>query len=281
MPICLDLLWEFTRSGDRPINPDPDHPFRIITDIAAYQPGKPLWSNWAALEAIRRWLSQPNVWDRQYTPLDVLDSLLQKAGIEHGQMTPDSASSVPPEYESIRELREAVLNTLDGCLSSEDLRAVLRSVRSLGAGLNGPMPFLNMSFTSADLRQWEPGRLRIIAMLGRLNERNPHPLVSLAELRAVRNQALYGHIDVVKERAAALVRSIGQSFDFRLTRILLPEMSRWDFFEEDAGKNPVAERQERYGAFARSVAAETWERFPDPVTVVMELDRRMREIPAP
>ena len=147
-----------------------------------------------------------------------------------------------------------------------------------GAGLNGPMPFLNMSFTSADLRQWEPEQLRIIAMLGRLNERNPHPLVSLAELRAVRNQALYGHIDVVKERAAALVRSIGQSFDFRLTRILLPEMSRWDFFEEDAGKNPVAERQERYGAFARSVAAETWERFPDPVTVVMELDRRMREI---
>jgi hypothetical protein len=278
-PACLDLLWELDGSDDRPPNSNPDHPFRIITDIASYQPDKQLWVNRAALEATRRWLSQPDAWDRRHTPLDVLDSLLEKSGIEHEadghqlKMRPFHL-----DYGRIRELREAVLDTLGGCLDSRDLRSVLRSVRSLGVGLHGPTPFFNMTFTAADLRQWEPDQLRILSMFDSLIEGSPPAVVSLSVFREVRHHARYGHLEAVKERASALVRCINRSFDFRLTRMLLPEVSRWDLFEEEVGSDPVSGRLERLEALGRSISAEFWDQFPNPAAAVMEIDRRLREL---
>jgi hypothetical protein len=55
-------------------------------------------------------------------------------------------------------------------------------------------------------------------------------------------------------------------------------MSRWDLFEEDAGPDPFAEHEDRRRALGRSVAAEFWERFPDPATAVVEIDRRVQEV---
>jgi hypothetical protein len=279
LPACLDLLWELDRSDERATNPNPEHPFRVIADIAAYQPDKPLWVYRTVLEAARRWIARPDAWDRRHTPLDVLGPLLEKSGVQHEadgyqlRMQPFHL-----DYESVRELRDGVLDTLDGCLCSQNLRVVLGGIRSLGAGLNGPMPFFNMTFTADDLRQWEPEQLRILGMLGRLIEGNPQPVLSLAVLREVRHQARHGQTEAVRERAMALVRSIDRSFDFRLTRMLLPEMSSWDLFEEDAGPDPVAGHEERRRALAQSVAAEFWERFRDPAAAVMEIDRRLREI---
>jgi hypothetical protein len=154
----------------------------------------------------------------------------------------------------------------------------IRAVRSLGACLNGPTPYLGLDLTAEDLRQWEPEQLRVLGMLGRLVEGNPPPVVSLAVLREVRYQARHGYSEAVRERAAALVASIDRSFDFRLTRMLLPEMPQWDLFEEDAGPEPVAEHEERRRALARSVVAEFWGRFSDPAGAVAEIDRRLREI---
>jgi hypothetical protein len=279
LPVCLDLLWELDRGDDRATNTYPDHPFRIITDIAGYQPGKSLLVNWAVAEAARRWLSHPDTWERRHSPLDVLDSLLEKGGVVN---EPDSHQirlrSFLLHYQPVRELREGVLDILDSCLRSGDLRAVLKAVRTLGDGLSGPKPFLNMTFTTDELRQWEPEQLRILGMLGRLIQGNPPPVVSLAVLREVRHQARYGPLESVRERAAALVRSIDHSFDFRLTRMLLPEMSRWDLFVEEAGPDPVAGREDRHRALARSVAAEFWGRFPDPAEAALEIDRRVREL---
>jgi hypothetical protein len=276
---CLELLWELDQHDDRAPNSNPDHPFRIITDIAACQPGKPLWVSQTVSEAARRWLSRPGAWDRRHTPLDVLAPLLEKAGIAHEadshqiQMRPFHLL-----YESVRGLREGVLGAIEECLRSPNLRAVLKGVETLRAGLKGPMPYLGMTFTEGNLRQWEPEQLSILGLLARLVEQNPPPVVSLAVLREVRHQARHGHLEAVRVRAGALVRSIDQSFDFRLTRMLLPEMSRWDLFEEDASPDPVVGREERHRALARSVAGEFWERYPDPTAAVLEVDRRVREI---
>jgi hypothetical protein len=285
LPACLDLLWELDGGDERaerePYFDGEMSPCRIITDMAGYQPDKPLYFYWAVLEAVRRWLLQPDVWDRRYTPLDALGPLLEKSGVQHE--ADGFKLSLRPfhlDYESLRELRGEVLNTLDGCLLSQDIRAVLRSVQGLGDGLVEPMPYFSMTFTAEDLRQWEPEQLRILEMLGCLIERNRNPVVTLAVLQQVRYQARYGPLEAVRERATILIQSIDRSFDFRLTRMLLPEMSRWDLFEEEVGADPVAEREGRYQALARSVAVDFWDRFPNPAAAIVEIDRRIREIQA-
>jgi hypothetical protein len=279
LPACLDLLWELDRGDERATNTHPEHPFRIITDIAGYRPDKPLWVNQAAADAARRWLSRPDAWDGPRTPLDVLDTLLEKSGIEYvadGHALRLCAFHL--DYESVRQLREGVIDTLGSCLRSGDPRAVLRAVRSLGKALNGPLPYLGMAVTADDLRQWEPEQLRILGMLNCLVGGGPPPVVSLAVLREVRHQARDGYLEAVREAAASLVRAIGQTFEFRLTRMLLPDMSRWDLFEEEGGEDLVAESEQRRQALARSVANEFWSRFPDPAAAVAEIDLRLREI---
>jgi hypothetical protein len=283
LPACLDLLWELDRGDDE--NEEKSYfdgdrsPFRVLADLAAYDPDKPLWVYRNVVDAARRWLTRPDAWGGRHTPLDALDPLLEKSGMQHeAEGHGLRLRSFHLKYESVRELRDAVLDILDGSLRAHDLRIILRGVRSLGASLNGPLPYLGMALTTEELRQWEPDQLRVLEMLGRLVEGNPPPVVSLAVLREVRHQARHGHAAAVRERATALVRSIDCSFDFRLTRMLLPEMSRWDLFEEEAGPDPIAGHDERRRALAVSVAAEFWERFPDPGEAVTETDRRIREL---
>jgi hypothetical protein len=83
LPACLDLLWELARSDDRPTNPNPSHPFRVLTAIAEYGVDKPLWVNAAVLAAARRWLTRSDAFTGRHTPLDALAPLLAKSGIEH------------------------------------------------------------------------------------------------------------------------------------------------------------------------------------------------------
>jgi hypothetical protein len=281
LPVCLDLLWELDRSDDRPTNPNPDHPFRVLIGIAEYGMEKPLWVNAAVLDAACRWLTRPDAFSGRHTPLDVLDQLLAKSGIEHDsdgrriRMRPFVL-----DYESVRGLREQVLTILTGCLAARDIRVVLRAVRSLGAVLDGPAPYLGMEITDEVLKPWQDEQLHVLDVLQQLVAGHPPPVVLLAVLREVRFHAHDGRLAPVRERAAALIRSIDQSFDFRLTRLLLPEMSRWDLFEEELdGVDDLVElRDARHRELARSVVTEFWRRFPDPPAVVAELDRLLREL---
>jgi hypothetical protein len=276
---CLDLLWELDRYDDRCTNSNTDHPFRILTELAEWRPHKPVWVNRAVVAAVRRWLTQSDAWGRRHTPLDLLSRLLEKSGIE--QDADNLSVRLSPfhlDYESVRELRDEVLDILDACVLAGGLGVILKVIQVLGTGLQGPMPFLNMVLSPEELRQWEPEQLRILEMLGRMIEKDPHPVVSLSILGVVRQQARFGHHEAVRDCATTLVRSLDQSFDFRLTRLLLPDMSRWDLFEEDAGPDPVANRDERYRSLARTAAMQFLERFPEPALALLEIDRRLQEM---
>lgn len=281
LPACLDLLWELDGSEDRPTNPNPSHPFRVLTTIAEYGMDKPLWVNAAVLAAVRRWLARPDAWTGWHTPLDALDPLLAKSGIEHD--TDGRRISMRPfllDYESVRDLRGEVLTTLAGCLSNGDIRVVLRAVQSLGAALTGPAPYLNMEITDEELTPWQGEQLHVLDTLQRLVDGSPPPVVLLAVLREVRFHARHGRFAAVRERAASVIHSIDQSFEFRLTRMMLPEMSRWDLFEEEVGdgEDVVESIENRYRELAQSVVIEFWKRFPEPPAAIAELDRLLRDL---
>ncbi len=279
LPGCLDLLWELGRADEGPTNSNPDHPFRAITDIAEYRPTKPLWVNRAVLDAVRRWLTQPDAFNYAHTPLDALDILLAKSGIEH-QSNGHHIIYRPflLKYDEVRALRSEVLVTLAQCLDSPQLQVVLRTIRSLGAGLDGPLPYLNMTITDEVFRDWEFEQLQILDLIQNLIRRNPPPVASLAVLQEVRFHAHNGPQKAVRDQAATLLRSINQSFEFRLTRMLIPEMSRWDLFEEQGGDDPVTERDARERTLAQTVVSEFNRRYPDPATAVAELDRIIRDL---
>jgi hypothetical protein len=181
----------------------------------------------------------------------------------------------------VAELRRELLSILEGYLRNTDTRIVLRAIQSLGKALHGPQPIFNMAITQATLQKWEQEQLSILEALAKLVASSPAPVVLLEVIREVRHFARYGRLTAIKEGAGALIRSIGQSFEFLVTRILLPEALRWENLENDEENGgSVAAWEDRQRALVEPVVAELWRRFPATAQAVAELDRLVMELQA-
>ena len=77
-PKALDLLWQLAKDDERPTNPRPDHPMRVLEDFATIEPTKEPWVYEAVLDAVDRWAREPDAFSHRFAPLDVLDKLLDQ-----------------------------------------------------------------------------------------------------------------------------------------------------------------------------------------------------------
>jgi hypothetical protein len=77
---ALDLLWTLGRADTRPTNPDPNHPVRVLKDLAEFgRPGDDE-RHQELLRAVGRWLDEPAADADVVTPLKILAPLVVKEG---------------------------------------------------------------------------------------------------------------------------------------------------------------------------------------------------------
>jgi hypothetical protein len=279
---CLEVLWDMQRPGDDvEVQENADSAFRILVEIAQFAPSKPLRVNRTVLQAARRWLQLPDAFDRRHSPLDVVDSLFAKSGEESWSDSHQLYSrGFLINHANVQELRKELLSLVEGCLQSKDIRVVVRAVQSLGRGLQDPLPIYNMTITEETVLPWESEQLRILEVLSQLMRATEEPLVVLEILKAVRPISRYGRLASVKNRAGSLICSIRQTFELRVTRMLIPELSQWDDFSEldDEGTGDLVADQDRHlRALAEPVAAEFWSRFPKVADAVTDLERLLSD----
>ena len=111
LPHCVDLIWGIGRGDKRETNPYPEHGIRILQDLAKYDiyeiSGKSIAVHELMLDAVKRWLADPNLADYHYSPLDIIDKLLEKElttdTYERGTVTIHSFSV---HYENTKYIRE-------------------------------------------------------------------------------------------------------------------------------------------------------------------------------
>lgn len=80
LPRCCDLLWELGRDDERNTGSYPDHPLRVLADLASYEIGKPFAVNLGVLEAVEKLLESPRVHEHAHSPLEIIDPMLAKTG---------------------------------------------------------------------------------------------------------------------------------------------------------------------------------------------------------
>jgi hypothetical protein len=74
----LDLLW---RLRDEPFGEprhQPEHPIRVLQELAAFEFEKPDWVYDTVLDRIAVWLRRGDAFRGEFSPLDVLDALLER-----------------------------------------------------------------------------------------------------------------------------------------------------------------------------------------------------------
>ena len=159
--------------------------------------------------------------------------------------------------ENIKSIRQRSISQIGRCLSSTNLRISLRALASLESALREPLPVFDMELSDEDREQWRPEQLEILTLIADVAQRSTDP-VTLIRIRAI----LWWHrirspSEEVKERAEAVVYSIPESFELRLTRGLMNPF-RIDEWQptEDSEDDGNRFRQEKSEKMQHSLVAE-------------------------
>ncbi len=222
LPRCCNLLWELGRDDNRNLNSIPDHGVRVLADLGGYAIGKPFIVTSRVLDTIEKLLEDPGSHSHIHSPLDIIDPMLAKTGFStHVEGYNFVNRSFTLKVENIKSIRQRAISLIGRCLFSNNLRITLCALRSLERALRGPHAYFNMQVSDEDREQWRPEQLEILSLIADLAQRSTE-LVTLIRIREI----LYWHrkyspSDEVRDKAEAIVSSIPESLELRLTQELM------------------------------------------------------------
>ncbi|UQA60130.1 hypothetical protein [Polyangium aurulentum] len=259
LPRVCDLLWELGRDDLRLQSPHPDHPVRVLRDLASRMKARPVGVHEALLDAAVRWLQAPDAHDHKHSPLDVLDTFLA-----------DSASDGEGDARR-RTLRDRALAALFGCARASDRRAALAGVGGLERVLSDTMGSLFSELEEPPWRDIE--RHDILRMLREAAEASTDALVHFAVADALGRVARRSACEELREAAEEALVALPASYERRLYEALTlrapaqrgsnaPPMSER---YPGAGGDGVQQSMERYATeTCKAVAVAMLARHPSP-----------------
>lgn len=140
MDAC-SLLWEAGQDDARPTNRHPNHPIRLLTELATPEPRKPIEHVEQVVDFALSLLDLPESWVSANTPFAVLRGALATEGHFTSAATNReiTISKYAVHRERVREVRQRIISALFASLpSANQLRAFL-AAGLLSDSLRGPM----------------------------------------------------------------------------------------------------------------------------------------------
>jgi len=273
---ACDLLWKLGRDDVRTTNQFPDHPIRVLTKIASYSPTTPLEVCAQVAEQAMGWLDDPAVHGYRHSPMDVLEHLLAKEGLDpvsDGRQITFGQLQVNPEV--TRELRAKVIRRGLELIVTGHPKVALRAVRLLEAGISDPIGFFGRQVGADEKQRWEDEQVLILLGLRDVVTQVTQPIVQLNIGDAARWSAARGHSNVIREAAKQVRTAVPDDFEQRLTRALTTPWF-WDH-DMEMDLNTETAEAERVIRMKR-VAAEIVAEWPDPTVLAEEVGRRLGAI---
>ena len=155
-PRAVDLLWRLAADDNRPTNQHPEHPMRVLAELAGIERTGPSIRQDLIIAAVERWmdLPGPTVCD----PLDVLQPLLAAEGhdeIWDAQAFVMRSYAVDPRNPAVIALRGRVLDLALDQLKTGSAQRACAALELVGAALVGPVGVFRLKVTDEDRELWE------------------------------------------------------------------------------------------------------------------------------
>lgn len=209
---AIRRLWTLTKTDKRAPNQYPDHPQRVIRDLASYGLYKPATFNDAVADIALRLVNEPDAFAGSFTPLDIADTLLAKEG-EHSESDglTFSLGSFPLNFRAVSHIRAKALSIVETALSSPVPRTAARAAQSLSNILAPLMPTFGRLPTSEENARLIEERGQALDIITR-RARAPLPIPLARQLMSIlrRSKRWIANSDL-RARADALVDSIPHS----------------------------------------------------------------------
>ena len=217
-PEACDVLWQLAQADRRPTNQYPNHPLRVLSELAEYAPQKPSEYNDAILTLAESWAEQ----EPRLSPLKVIEGLVATEGSSNKYDPSTHTLSFHPfpiKQPAVLPLRRRAIELALSEIRSRDAHRGVAGAQFAALALRYPTGSFSREVTSGERNSWEPDFLETIEALREILcsvELDPAVCVAILETLHV-HMTGYGS-DRTRDAAEAAAAELPDSvaFDFAL-----------------------------------------------------------------
>lgn len=215
-----NLLWELAKTDKRSTNQS-EHPIRMLSDLAAFENGKPLVFHDAMITAAEKWLRDEDLVSLPYSPFDVLEKMLTTEGADNfAEGITISFRAYALNVKAVKALRDRIIDIALAEIGTKDTGRGVRALEAIQKSLSYPAGLFGRKVEDAERKQWTPLFVETIDKLAAVaTNKNLDPVIAIA-LR----EALHWHLDYskadTKQAAQKAVQKISTDVRHELALLL-------------------------------------------------------------
>jgi transcriptional regulator with XRE-family HTH domain len=210
LPEALDILWSLAQEDDRATNQFPEHPLRILAELAEFRTGKPFEYLFAVIDRAKSWLAAGTT---KISPFDVLEPVLAVEGSEQvssGLSLTFYAFGLMPEL--VRDVRTRVIDLAVEQAKTAGAVGAVRGVKALEDAIRGPHGMFGRQPSADEVDAWAQEFVPTIEQLGEIgSDPARDPVVRIAVRRALAWHAEHG-LGVTRQAAADALGRLHRDF---------------------------------------------------------------------
>lgn len=256
------------------MNTYPDHGVRVLRELAGYSADKPVAVCEQVLATMEDILHEPDALDHVHSPLEVLEPLLSKEGMDH--VSQGLAVSLRPfaiSPEATRQLRRRVLQLVKTLALGGALSVQLRATDTLEGALRKPIGMVGRVPTKEEIKGWAADDLEALAVLSEVLNTSSEPLLRIKVRDAVAWVAQYGASAEVQQAARSIRDGVVDETEIRIFRTLTEPWTHESYLD---GINDFDKAERARKANLERAADDLAELAGNATGLVDELDHRLK-----
>ena len=251
---ACECLWELGKGDARELNPHPGHAIRILSELCAVRPDKPLLFNEAIVDFGLSLLDRDDAWNHKYSPFDILKGILHPEGHTTEALGRRFAiKKFSINIEAVAALRAKVVDAVIRTLSRRNPRAAVLAAQALHEALRYPM-----DITLETRQKWTADFVQTLDKIALpIQSQNVDPLVVIEVAHAI---SWHAHHGVEETRAAAhrILDALPNTLEFRSFLALVDGyghiIERYTDYHE---------HEKKWGEYLSALVADLLQAYPD------------------
>ena len=268
---ACECLWELGKGDARALAQNPAHAIRILSELCAVRPDKPLPFNEVMVDFGLSLLDRDDAWDQKYSPFDILKGILHPDGhttIASGRHFAIKNFNV--NIEAVAALRTKVVDAVIRALEHKNPRAAGLAAQSLHEALRYPM-----NVTVETRQKWTADFVQTLDKVAvSIRSGNIDPLVSIEVAHAISWHAHHG-VEETSAAAHRILDSLPNSLEFRTLLALVDGyghiIERYTDYQE---------HEKKWGEYLGALVEDLLQAYPDGEALRAYLARHVAHIKA-
>lgn len=271
---ACECLWELGKMDTRALNSNPGHAIRIMAELCAVEPNKPIAYNEAVVQFAIDLVTDDSSWEQAYSPFDILKGIVLTEGhttTSTGKAVTFSSFLVKPE--AVSALRASTIDVAISLLVRPNLKAGVLAAKFLHECLRYPMGMFKVQLGPEARDGWVNEFVTTLEKMERqVRSGNVAPVVLIEIIKSVSWHALYanGRTTPIAER---IVEDLPDSLEFRTVLALMDGYGRLVGAHED-----IRKRQEELQERTTSLTNDLLAAYPEPQNLLRFIGGLLRDI---